>query len=390
MKENEPDLPEIIERILGKTWKILFVISSCFFQFLVGIIYLILMNNILYLIIITIFSELGYENYAKKSEFRFDIYSFQINSLLFMIPCFLSCFITNITFITNLSKMGIYVLISYIIFLFYIFYDNFTSGILEKNLQNITYFTTNITDVSGAFCMAFFIHNFICPLMKNIQKKNESQKAIAQSYIMSCIIYFSIGIIGYFGILGRETADKNPQTILDFFGKKSLFPFVIEVFYFLKLVTVYPLFCFVSKSQFLSVFSKNIEKDVKENEHFWIKLLYNTTYIGISMICVIYNVNITLIMGFTGAVIGFILAYVFPIAIHLKCLQLKKKMPDGKRWNVEERIKIIEGNRCNEHKDKRGDLKRIVFYMCGIVPIGVYLMTIQIIALFNFKWLKIE
>ena len=390
MKENEPDLPEVIERVLGKTAKILFVISSCAFEFMAGIIYLALMNNMLYPIIIFILSLCGYENYAKKSDFRFDIFSFQINSLIFMIPCFLSCFMKNLHLIAILSKIGFYVLVSYIIFLLYILCDNFSTGVLQENIGKIVYFTTNITDVSGAFCLAFFIHNVICPLSKNIEKKEESTKAIAQSYVMTSVFYFIIAIIGYLGILGREVVEENPQTIMDIFERNSLFPFIIEVMYFFKLCTVYPLFCFVSRSQFLSVLPKNSKK--AENSQFWVKFMYNTAYIGIAMICVVYNVNITFIMGFTGAVFGFILVYAFPIAIHLKCYGFERKMPDGKKWNVEERCEIIEKMKCNEHKDmvSNSGIKRNLFYLCGIVPVGVYLMAIQIIALFDLKWLKNE
>ena len=393
MKENEPDLPEIIERVLGKTAKVLFVISSCGFEFMAGIIYLALMNNMLYPIIIFILSLCGYENYAKKSEFRFDIFSFQINSLIFMIPCFMSCFINNINIIITLSKIGLYVLISYVIFLFYILYDNITTGVLQENLGNIVYFTTNITEVSGAFCMAFSIHNVICPLIKNIAKKEDSSKAIAHSYIMTSIFYFVIAIVGYLGILGREPPEKNPQTIMDIFERKSLFPIMIEVLYFIKLVAVYPLYCFVTRAQFLSVLPKKVKNlDNSENSQFWVKFMYNTSYLGIAMICVIYNVNITFIMGFTGAVFGFILVFLFPIAIHLKSNGSKRKIPNGKKWNAEERCEIIEKMKCIEHKHKlsKSGIKRNLFYLCGILPIGVYLMAIQIIALFDFKWLNNE
>ena len=73
-------------------------------------------------IIIFIFDHIGFDNYAKKSEFRFDIYSYQINSLILMIPCFMSCFFKKIDFVASLSKIGVYVLLSYIIFLIYLLY----------------------------------------------------------------------------------------------------------------------------------------------------------------------------------------------------------------------------------------------------------------------------
>lgn len=343
---------------------------------------MILMNNMLYPILIFIFEKCGFENYAKKSENRYDIFSFQINAWIFLIPIYLTCYIKDIKIITIISKIGIYVLVSFVIFLIYIFVENVASGRLMENLHRINYVSSNITEASGALSLEFFIHNCVCPLIKNIEDKNEGQKAVGLSYIFTFIFYFLIGIIGYFGILGRNTVDDYPQTIMDYFAKESIFPFIIEIFYFLKLMTVYPLFCFVTRNQFFALIFENknkgsqtIDPHKKSDDSHWIAgIIYNTTYIGVSMVCVLYNINLTFIMGLTGAVFGFILVYVIPIGIHLKCFYFS-----GEKQAL-----------CNPHPEKNNESKwtKIILYV-GIVGLfGLYLMIIQLIQLFSFDWLK--
>jgi len=399
LKESEPDLPQLTERILGKTWKAVFVISSCVFEFSTGVVYLILMNNMLYPILVFFFELAGFENYAKKSENRYDIFSFQITAWIFMVPCFLSCFMKNMDAISVLSKIGIYVLCSYVIFLFYVLFDNISAGTLQNNIENISYITTNVTDVSGAFCLAFFIHSAVCPLVKNIEKKEETTKSLGISYIMSGVFYFLIGLVGYLGILGRETVDDPPQTIMDFFSSQSIFPFIIEVLYFLKLITVYPLFCYISRTQLFSLFfarktrhiraSDDFSKPPEEPSHFIPCLIYNTLYIGVSQACVLFNVNLTFVMGLTGAVFGFLLVFVIPVAIHLKCYGFDPIWPTRKTTpKAEDRIEMIEKIKCNEHPDRyfHSNWLRALFYIGLLLPFGIYLFTIQLIALFDFDW----
>ena len=331
-----------------------------------GTVFLILMNNMLYPSIVFFFEIFSYEDDAEKSESSYDIYSFQINAWLLMIPCYLSCFLKKIAFIANLAQIGIYVLCAYILFLFYVFFDNL-AGFWE-NCEKINYFTMNVTEVSGAFSLAFFIHAAICPLVKNIAKKEESTKALAISYFLSSFFYFLIGIVGYFGILAIKKEDAKGQTIMDFYEKKSFLPFIIKILYFCKLATVYPIFCFLSKNQFFSLFSS------KEKKIHWVfSFIYNSLYMAFGMICVLFNINLSFIIGFSGAVFGFVLVYLIPVYFHLKCFDSSEGV----------------GSQCNEHRDKfevpRG-LRRC-FYLVFIVPVGVYLMIIQLIALFDFKWL---
>ena len=110
---------------------------------------------------------------------------------------------------------------------------------------------------------------------------------------------------------------------------------------------------------------------------------------AISIACVLYNVNLTFIMGITGAIFGYFLVYIIPVAIHLKCYGFHPTMPTSKiSPNPVERLEIIENNQCNYHEDKYlySSLARGVFYFLIIIPFGTYLMVIQIMQLFNYNW----
>lgn len=380
-KRNESDLPEIIERILGNKFKVFFVIGSVTMFFSGGVVYLILMNNMLYPIIIFIFDHIGFDNYAKKSEFRFDIYSYQINSLILMIPCFMSCFFKKIDFVASLSKIGVYVLLSYIIFLIYIFIENSYNGNLSEKKDKVPFWTLNITEISGACAMAFFAHIVICPLIKSQKNKEEYDKSLFMGYSFSFIFYIFVGVIGCFGIVGRLLTDENPQTIMDFFEKDSAIPFIIEVMYFLKLVTVYPVFCFISKVQFLSLFPKqNLENEQNFN---LLAFIYNLMYIFIGEMSVIFNFDLTFVIGFSAAVFGFFLNFFIPIFFHLKCYSNQSKT------TYTELNSYIEEKECNHHDDQHlfSLSLRSLFYLGFVMPIGIYLMTIQLIALFNLDWM---
>jgi len=372
LKRNESDIPQIIERILGIKWKVIYVVTAILMEFLGGIVFLILMNNMLYPVVTFLFEKCGSDNYAKKSETRYDIYSFQINAWILSIPCYLSCYVKKINIFATLSKIGTYVLCLYVIFLIYIVCDSYNYGILPENLENVSYFTSNITEVSGAFCMAFFVHPSICPLIKPIKIEKESTKALGIGYVLSAIFYFLVGVIGFLGIRGRTPVDDHPQTIMDYFERDSFSPVIIEFLYFLKLGSIYPIFCFISKSQFLSIFLQKYQQ--KGNCLF--SFIYNTIYISVGMVCVLYNINLTFVIGFSAAVFGFLFVYWLPIYIHLKCYESEE---DEKR----------EEKRCNEHKEKflYSHFLRGCFYMLLIVPIGIYLIIIQFVALFDLKWM---
>lgn len=375
-KNNENNLSEMIFRILGENTRIFCIVGTVIMFFSGGIIFLILLNNMFYSIIIFIFQQCNFYNYAEKSDFRLDIYSYQINSLILLVPAYLSCFMRKMDVIAFLAKIGVYVLISYICFLLYILIDNVNQQNFNEDFSHIPFWTSNIREVSGACCMAFFCQNSICPLIKPLKKKTEKTKAVFWAYLFSYIFYCSVGIIGGFGICGRKAFHAHPQTIMDFFEKDSILPFIIEVLYFLKLTSVFPILCFIAKAELLTVFP-NKNNQIHEPKFFsW---CYNTIYILCAEMCVLFNIDLTFIIGFTAAVFGFLFIYLFPIWFHLKCYGKNTKEQQF-LINIEEEKKA-----CNHHGDKHllPNNLRALLYLVIMIPIGVYLLVIQFLDLFS-------
>jgi hypothetical protein len=57
-------------------------------------------------------------------------------------------------------------IISFIIFIFYIFFENLTQGRIADNIDKMTYFTDDVANLSGSFALAFMVHNVLIPIFK--------------------------------------------------------------------------------------------------------------------------------------------------------------------------------------------------------------------------------
>ncbi len=58
-------------------------------------------------------------------------------------------------------------IISYVIFIFYIFFDNVGSGNLSEHISEVKIFTPKVADISGCFALAFVVHNVVCEMTSN-------------------------------------------------------------------------------------------------------------------------------------------------------------------------------------------------------------------------------
>lgn len=202
LKENESDLPVVILRIAGKKWLTLYVFSSVAYMICAGIIYFNLMNNMLYSVILFIFELFEYKNYAEKHENIFHKFSYPILGLCVFLPAYLSCFLKDINYIVKFSQVGVISLVSYIIFLFYVAYDNIMSGILISNLNEIKIYSFQLDKLLGSFSLGFFVHTNVCAIFKKNEKFENNIRDLAASYIFGSILYFLIGFLGSLAVIG--------------------------------------------------------------------------------------------------------------------------------------------------------------------------------------------
>ena len=69
------DLPESIERLLGRGWKIVFIVFGTLFILLLCMLYYFLMIDMTYNILTFIFVKSGWDGYAARDEFSFSKFS---------------------------------------------------------------------------------------------------------------------------------------------------------------------------------------------------------------------------------------------------------------------------------------------------------------------------
>lgn len=169
---------------------------------------------------------------------------------------------------------------------------------------------------------------------------------------------------------------------MDFFPKTGVMPFFINCIYFIKLASVYPLFCYISRTQLFSIIYR------KGAEPKFISIfLFNTIYSIISLYLLLEKYNLTSIISTAGAIFGFFLTYIIPIKFHLKCFNEKRKD------NIIESpltpykpiyFKEKEYLDCNLHPDRSDYPKwaRNIFYLI-ILLAGLFIFIIQMNFLFK-------
>lgn len=225
-------------------------------------------------------------------------------------------------------------------------------------------------------------------MSKNANPANNNRD-MSIGYLVAAAIYALIGIFGCYGIAGRSHP-ASAETITQYFDSTSVPPFIINLFFASHLITAFPLFCFVSRTQFLNlIFRKNEPKK-------WAILLYNVVFILSCCLINTLNISIGSIIGFTGAVVGFVIVYLLPILIHLKCIYRTRHTGIAafsfKKANNNDDSTVSDDHESNNHKSfscdahehlivERHPYARFAFYL-AILLIGVYLAVIQLLELF--------
>jgi len=317
VKESEEDLPILIQRLLGKKWSYAYCLSSSFMLFLVVIIYYLLLTNLIYLIISFIILRSGSENFASSDNMDWSRFSFQYASIITLILTFLLLNLRKIAFLVKLGHYGVICLYIYTIFIIYLAAANLADGTYYAHTNDIKLVTGDIGNLAGTFALAFNIHNCVIPIMKQNKFQENNVRDIKIAFSISTCVYVIIGVFGMIGVVGKSGGQIN--TVMDYFTKDDPLAFCIEVVFSLHLCTSLPILAYLSRTQFMQLFY-NYDKIPTS----W-SFLFNVITAVVCVIFGIFNVSPTVVISITGAVVGFLLIYIIPIFLHMKCLYFRKK-----------------------------------------------------------------
>ncbi|KAM3140772.1 hypothetical protein pb186bvf_007177 [Paramecium bursaria] len=371
-KTNEQSTEKIIKRLLGRRWATAFSFASGTLLFIVGIIYYQLINITLYLIVSFVMLKCDYENFDKTNFMTYDKYSKQWQAIILFLPLSLLLLFKDIEKIIKIAHYGVFAIILYCFYIVFIFFQTLFDGKFSENAESITWFTTDISEAAGLFALAFMVHNAIGQLIKNNQKKEDNVKVTAFAYVLASFIYGSIGILGAIGIAGLKPYSAKPDSILDYFEATDIAVLIIDGLILIHLITAFPIFNFISKHQILEAIYPNGQ---------YPPLIYwgfSAFLMIVALTVQLFNIPVGNVIGFDGAVCGFLLIYIIPIFIHYQCYYGKKKEVS------EDNLLHPQHAECNSHpeKDRMPMWARFIFYGLFIC-VGLYNLYIQVVGLFQ-------
>lgn len=338
-RDDEIDYPEAILRILGKPWAVLFNVMSMILLYLVGLIHFVLMAEVFYSVVKNIVTDSS--GFAPSDTISFSVFSMQYVGLIMFAICMILFSIKDLRHILRVNDKGVYMILTFCVFIIYLAFDvcfregvSFvTTGIPGENPKELKLilFTDNLETLIGIFALAYMIHNSIAGIMKNNRDSNKNSRDLGISYGLVFILYSILGIAGMIAVAGLFKAMKLPEvpkTIMELLIKTN--PYLSTAQYvlgcialtliFTQLTTVIPILCFFTRRQMFDLFY-----GPKKKIPAWQFHLFNIAYALSCLVVEIFVLDINKIVGFTGAVGGFLLIYIIPIYLHIKCVYYQQK-----------------------------------------------------------------
>lgn len=327
-KLEETDLPDSIDRILGRKWYLLYISSSFFLLFLVGIIYFSLNMNMFYESICFIIKKINGEILPSVGEIEFSKFSYQYAGIIGISFQLVLFNIKNLKFIIKLSVLGIFAVVSFIIYSIYKAFDNY------ENLSEVKLYEENPLNyilLLGIYSLSFFVHNVILPIMKNNQNSEKNERDLGLGFFFTGLVFVLLGSFGALALAGKDLSNKN--TFFDFFEPDWIIV-ILRIMLWIQLQTVLPILWYVSRTHFFNIFY-NLEAPPKYQIH-----LANIFFALTCYLVQAFNVNPSLLISIAGSIGGFTLMYILPIKLHLDCLKMTMIM-DSNQAFLEKEDKII-------------------------------------------------
>ena len=325
-KELEMDFPDVVQRIMGKKWSFCYCVCSSLLLFITGIIYFMLICNMLYLVITYILRHNGIA-YATKDQIVFDQFSYQYVGIIMIVFCFLLFALKDLSIILKIGQFGIVSIVLFIIYILTKGITNISEG--NVNIDTVKIITPDFATLCGVFSLSFMCHNVIIPVIRNNHDQTKNNRDIILGYLMTASIYLLIGFFGCFAIAGLNPNNKRYDTVLEYFSD-DIFTVIVESMLFLQLISVMPILWYVCRSQFFSLIYEN---NIVPTKSFF---LMNTIFAIACLVVQMLNLDPTLIISLNGGVIGYLLVYAIPIKMHLTCLYDKEEAKIEKKLEPED------------------------------------------------------
>jgi len=239
----------------------------------------------------------------------------------------------------------------------------------------------------------FLIHGVLFGIMKHNRVQSNNTRDLGIAYILVFVFYSILGIAGMIALAGlyhHQYSDKIPESITELLVKSNGFlsttQYIIGCFaiflIFSQLTTVIPVLCFFTRRQMFEMVD-GPKKPISKTKYHLFNIFYNVSCLGFQL----PNLSLSKIIGFTGAVGGFLLIYIIPIYIHLKCLYFN----NSGNTNTQSFLNEVDAvntptaatEKCRDHSNYQMKSKFWIYSFYGFLTLfGLAILFAQIIVLF--------
>lgn len=294
---------------------------------------------------------------AGPEELSFNKFSIQYAAIAVAFVSFGLLLIKDIKIIIEIGKYGSFGLHGFTLFVIY--YAVIAMMKSEFSFGNLKLFDFDFLPICGLMSTAFQIHPTVVQTVKKHKNPELIERDVYIVYAITLVMYIGYGLFGAIAIL--DIYDPKKDIFTDYFP--SLPGFVVQVLFFVTLISAFPILVFCGRISFFDVFFEGkVEKCSL--------LVFNVIYTVAISILAIFGIKILPVVGFAGAVFGFYIAYVSPILIHFGCLKNMEKYE--KNDNSESLLST-----CN-HKKPTFSKPVLIIYYGTVFVIGVFLLSQEI------------
>lgn len=155
-----------------------------------------------------------------SSDINFKVYSSQWAGIIVMLIIYPLLFVKKIEKLLGFLKLTAYGVMAYMGFVGAMAIKNMITGI---EWGDYILFSTNFSNVAGAFALSFIVHPVISPILKKNLHQEKNNRDLFLGYVATAMIYAFVGIFGAFacGKDIKNAIDLKYSTIFQCFPRSE-------------------------------------------------------------------------------------------------------------------------------------------------------------------------
>ena len=208
-------------------------------------------------------------------------------------------------------------------------------------------FNAGFSSLAGILCAGYFIHQCSLPIIANAKEPEKVSRNVFLGYLMVFFTYSLLGLLGYYGFTGvsfkdhflegKGSKDEGiiDQNYLTMFKFDSVPAIVVRLLIWVQLSCSYPLVNHFQRTILMNLIYKTT--DVTENQF----RLINVSISLVSLFFGVFYPKPGSILGYAGAVSGFLMIYLIPVITYLKMKKVEIENPLLAAAIQENEVKLI-------------------------------------------------